>query len=108
MPMTVNKSDYYKVVENDDDPDTSFMDEEGHEETKKKWLNVELGCVGVQAEITLQIPCHNHYIEQTITSPGIWGVFVETRDDQYLEELFNEESEILTDMLTAIGIIVVD
>jgi len=41
MPMTVKKSDYYKVVPYDNDPDTSFMDEnkEDMKEMKQAWEN---------------------------------------------------------------------
>lgn len=108
MPMTVKKSDYFKVVPDDPDPDTSFMDQEDFKEMKQAWENHELQCYGVQAAVELQIPYGQDFIERVIETPGIWGVFSKNKDDPYHDELFEEEAKILTDMLTAIGIIVVD
>jgi hypothetical protein len=104
--MTVKKSDYFKVVPYDTDPDISFMDEEEHKQTKERWNRGEFECVGVKAAVELQIPYGKDFIDHVIESPGVWGVFVESKDNPYLEELFKEESKILTEMLTAIGIIV--
>jgi hypothetical protein len=48
--------------------------------------------------VELKIPYGKGHILQKIESPGLWGIESDSGDD-YLKSVFQEESEILADML---------
>jgi len=82
--MTVNKSDFRKRIVPDELSDVD--------------------AVGVYATGELRIPHGTGYICQRIQTPGLWGI--EGGTDNYLEAIFQEESETLTAMLNQLGVTV--
>lgn len=63
--------------------------------------------IGIRAKVTLEIPHGDSRIMQTIESPGLWGIESDSGED-YFQEVFKEESNILAGMLEALGVVVTD
>lgn len=63
--------------------------------------------VHVAAKVTVKIPFGDGYILHTVESPGLWGVESDS-DDDYVHEIFKEESRTLEQMLTKMGMEVID
>ena len=59
--------------------------------------------VGVRAAIELPIPFGKDRILTRIESPGLWGIESDSGED-YFDSVFQEESAILADMLTELGV----
>jgi len=100
--ITVKKFDIIREDIPDDDPDTSYLDQEGFEDRKKSY---EQGCFnfcGVRAKIRLEIPNGESKILQSIESPGLWGIEDDSGED-YFNEVFEEEKETLIQMLETMG-----
>lgn len=110
MPITVSKKDFKKIVTLDNDPDISWLKQEGFEEMRADYAKGTLEFYGVRARATLMIPFGVDFIPHNVDTPGIWGIamyghqIVET--DEHIQEMFVEECRTLTEMLTEIGVIV--
>lgn len=92
-----------KIVEYDDNPDISFLDQDGFEEEKQRYYNGHFTFVYCKATVTVYIPVNNDsFIMQEISSPGLYGIRVETLDDPYLNEIFDDEKETLLYMLKSL------
>jgi hypothetical protein len=108
MPtVTISKSDFQRHIIPDDSPDASYLDQEGFEQRKAQYERGEFHFIGVRAAVTLRIPYGTHYIETTVESPGLWGIESDS-DAEYLSSVFEEESDILRDMLDELRIRVID
>lgn len=63
--------------------------------------------VGVRAKTVISIPYGDGAVMQIITSPGLWGVemgdTITSEDEDYLNEVYEAEEEILLAMLAALG-----
>lgn len=103
--ITVHRSDFKRVVVPDDDPDPSYLEQDGFEDRLKAYRRGNFNYCGVRAAIELEIPApeKGHRILQTIESPGLWGV-EDDGDQEYLTEVFNDECDVLAHMLTEMGI----
>ena len=100
--MIVNTKDFVRKVDHDPDPDLSFMDQD----EKQAWVNGELVCIYVKAII--QIFLKNTKVTVLLESPGCYGIVVNSVDDPYVQEIFEEECKILADMLIEMGMTVQD
>lgn len=88
--MTVSKKSYERVIEDDGVTDSVDM-------------------CGVRARVILKIRNGAaSYITQSIISPGLWDIDSGSAHGQYGLEVYAEQCEILTHMLTTIGITVTD
>lgn len=98
-PMTIARSDFRRITRADAWSDPPWRDDAdcagGRDEC---WI-------GLQAEATFLIPLGNHFVIQTVTSPGLWGIDADS-DDAYLDEVFADECENLAVMLQALGVAV--
>ena len=63
----------------------------------------EFEFVGIRAAVELPIPFGKDRILTRIESPGLWGIESDSGED-YLESVFQEESNILADMLAELGV----
>lgn len=97
MAMTVKVSDFVKVVEDDEDPDVSFLEQEEFADRLREYRRGDYHFVGVYARTELMIPHGDHHIVHQIRSPGLWGI--ESDSGDYLDEVFKDECAVLADML---------
>ena len=59
--------------------------------------------IGIRAAVELPIPYGKDRILTRIESPGLWGIESDSGED-YLESVFQEESNILAGMLAELGV----
>lgn len=105
--ITLSKSDFYRRLIPDDCPDTSYLEQPGFEERLQQYRQGGFDYVGVRAAVDLPIPYGKDRILVKVESPGLWGVESDS-DEGYLDSVFQEEIDTLTDMLTELGVKVVD
>lgn len=98
--MNVSKADFKRVVIADEDPDASFLEQEGFEKRLAEYRRGDFHFVGVRAQVELKIPYGplGYSIVQVVHSPGEWGIESDS-DVSYFEEVYQEECEVLVDML---------
>ena len=101
--ITVSKSDFDRQIVPDDCPDSSYLEQEGFEDRQEQYRQGEFEFVGVRAAVELPIPFGKDRILTRIESPGLWGIESDSGED-YLESVFQEESNILADMLAELGV----
>ena len=63
--------------------------------------------IGIRARIKLEIPMGDHWINHTVETPGLWGIESDSGED-YFEEVFCNECQVLERMLEKMGIEVVE
>ena len=120
MAITVSRAEFKREVIPDPDPDPSYLDQDEWKERKREYARGWFGFVGVRAAVDVPIPvagfvgagvrapgADSHTIIQRIESPGLWGIESDSGDD-YFDEVFRDESAVLADMLTALGVTVTD
>jgi len=89
------------VVEHspDDDPDTSYLYQDGFEDRRQQWLDGQFHFIGIYSKAIVQL---SDSLMQTIKSGGLWGIESDSSRD-YLKEIEREEINQLTKELEAIG-----
>ena len=68
------------------------------------WRNDEWHFLGIQAKATIKIPHGTNpecWITAELLSPGLWGIESDSGDD-YFRQVYQEERDILTAMLTSL------
>ena len=101
--ITVSKSDFDRQIIPDDCPDTSYLEQEGFEDRLEELRQGAFDFIGVRAAVELPIPYGKDRILSRIESPGLWGIESDSGED-YLETVFQEESNILAGMLAELGV----
>jgi hypothetical protein len=101
--ITITKSEFDRELLPDDCPDASYLEQEGFEDRLAEYQRGEFGFIGIRVAVELPIPFGKGHILQKIESPGLWGIESDSGND-YLESVFQEESEILADMLAELGV----
>lgn len=100
--LVISRKAFVRHVEDDDTPDSSFMDAPGFEEDKAAWESGAWICVGVYA--TVELPDGT-----TARSFGLWNIFVGGGyGDPYLDDVYREECADLERQLKDRGIVVTD
>lgn len=87
------------VVVPDEDPDTSFMDQDEFEDRKEAFRRGDFSFVGIRAEAEIVVDG----IVQHITSGGLWGVESDA-GNPYICEVANEEYNDLRRILKTLGV----
>lgn len=87
------------VVEEDPDPDSSYLDQDDLKDRKAAHKRGEFGFVGLRVEADVIIES----TVQTLTSSGLWGIESDS-DKEYLESVAVEEYEQLRKVLKTIGV----
>jgi len=105
--ITLSKRDFYRRLIPDDSPDASYLEQPGFEDRLQQYRQGCFGFVGVRAAVELPIPYGADRILVTIESPGLWGVESDS-DEDYLDSVFQEECDTLTEILAELGVRVVD
>lgn len=105
--ITVSRADFTRELIPDSDPDTSWLEQNGWEERLAEYHDGGFGFVGVRASVDIDIPQGTYSIQQTISTPGLWGIESDS-GEEYLNQVFSEESSTLVEMLAALGVEVVD
>lgn len=98
-PLTVARSDFRRITRADAWSNIPWRDDADDAGGRDDYQ------IGIQAESTFLIPLGNHFVIQTITSPGLWGIDADS-DDGYLDEVFADECDNLAVMLQALGVAV--
>lgn len=83
----------------DEDPDTSYLEQEGFEKRLDQYKRGVFGFMGIRAKAVVQL---NGALTQTITSGGLWGI----EDDSgfsTIKEYSQEELADLRDQLLSMG-----
>lgn len=86
------------LVLHDEDPDTSWMDDDENEDRRQEYERGNFTFVGVVAEADLTV----EGTTQTIRSGGIWGV--ESDDKEYIESVADDEYADLRKILKTMGV----
>ncbi len=102
MP-SVERTDFEMTQIPDQDADTSYLEQEGFEERLAEYEDGAFGFIGIAAQI--QVPVKG--VIQTIQSAGLWGIESDS-GQKYLEEVFEEESDQLQEILEEMGFEVKD
>ena len=105
--ITVCKNDFNRKLIPDECPDASYLEQEGFEDRLEQYRQGAFEFVGIRAAVELPIPYGKDRILAKIESPGLWGIESDSGED-YFDSVFQEEISILTDMLTELGVKVVD
>jgi hypothetical protein len=87
------------IVEDDPEPDVSYLMQEGFEERRKAHKRGELGFLGVHVEADVFI----EDTEQTLVSPGLAGIESDL-DDGELDQIVSEEWTALRTVLKTVGV----
>jgi hypothetical protein len=87
------------IVEEDPDPDASYLDQDDFEDRRAAYKRGEFHFVGVRAEAEVTI----EETEQVLTSPGLWGIEGDL-DEEELMRVVSEEWSVLRDVLKTIGV----
>lgn len=98
-PMTVARGAFRRIIRADAWSAPPWRDHPEDADARDEYQ------IGLQAEATFLIPLGNHFVIQTITSPGLWGIDADS-DDGYLDEVFADECENLAAMLGELGVTV--
>jgi hypothetical protein len=87
----------------DNDPDTSYMDQDGFEDLKRSYENGDFFYIGIKAEAEI-LTSHNgkEWLINTITSGGLWGI-ESNSDESHLESIRMEEEHDLKAVLLKFG-----
>jgi hypothetical protein len=86
------------LVLHDDEPDTSYFDDEEFADRRAEYENGDFTFVGVRAEAEVVIDG----VTQTLTSGGIWGV--ESDAKEMIEEHASDEWSDLRQILKTVGV----
>lgn len=103
QPAFVSRGDFRREVLPDEFPDWSYLEQDGFADRLKAYRRGDFHYLGVRAAVTVPIPMDGHYILHEVRSPGLWGIESDSGDD-YLAEVFGEESHVLEEMLGALGV----
>ena len=87
------------LVEEDPDPEVSYLDQDEFEDRRAAFHRGEFGFVGVRVEADVII----QGTVQTLVSPGLWGIESDS-GDEYIESVAVEEYGELRKVLTAVGV----
>jgi len=83
----------------DEDPDTSFLDQDEFEDRKVAYERGDFSFVGIRSEAEIVVDG----ITQTIVSGGLWGVESDS-GDEYVKEVANDEYGDLRRILKTLGV----
>lgn len=106
-PLTASRRAFRRVVRIDEYADVSWLDDEAGRERLDSFRQGCWHMVGIQASANILIPLGCHFVTQTVTSPGLWGIESDS-GEEYLDQVFAEECANLAAMLAAIGVTVTE
>ena len=106
-PLTVSRRAFERIERIDEYPDISWLEDESGRERLAAFSEGAWHLVGIQAAATVLIPLGDHFVAQTVTSPGLFGIESDSGED-YFEAVFAEECASLAAMLAAIGVSVTE
>ena len=94
----MNTTEFTRVEVIDDDPDTSYLGQDGFEDRLASYDNGDFYFIGIQAKTTVSISTGENVILHDVVSPGVWGIESDS-GEEYLEEVFQDECATLANML---------
>lgn len=87
-----------RVIEPDEDPDTSYLDQEGYEDRRDEYREQRFHFIGIRAVAQVTV----NGTSMTISSPGLWGIEDDTVPG-YFDDVYRDELGTLGDLLTELG-----
>lgn len=106
-PLTASRHNFRRVERIDEYPDASWLDDDSGRERLDAFREGTWHLMGIQASANVLIPLGGHFVTQTVTSPGLFGIESDS-DEAYLDQVFDEECANLASMLSAIGVTVTE
>lgn len=100
--IVVSRADFKIDIIGDENPDVSYLEQEGFEERLAAYRNGDFGFIGIRASVQISIPHGKCFILQSFESPGLWGIESDS-DNDYLKSVGEEEKDVLADMLGAMA-----
>lgn len=94
----VVRSMHIRVIP-DENPDPSYLEQEGFEDRLKEYRRGDFNFVGVRAEADVEMGGVN----QKLTSGGLWGIEDDSGDEYLRNDVGKEEYLSLVDILEEIG-----
>jgi len=102
-PMTVSRQNFERITVVDEFPDLSWLDDVADRQRLEAYDHGFWNMIGVRAKATFLIPLNGHYVIQTITTPGLWGIESDS-DEDYLDDVYAAECAQLSSMLATLGV----
>jgi hypothetical protein len=96
---TAPKVHEIRVRVHDEDPDTSFLDQDEFADRRAEFERGDFSFVGVRAEAEVVV----EGVLQTLMSGGLWGIESDS-SKEYIEDVALEEYDGLREILKAIGV----
>src|SRR5574340_1275649 len=89
----------------DEDPDTSYLEQEGFEDALASYNRGDFGFVGVyaEAEVRRENVKGGYSSMHRIRTPGIWGIETDS-EDSYFREVGEDELDELKEILTSFNV----
>ena len=93
------------VVVCDQDPDTSWLEQDEWQDRLEAYRNGDFYFVGVYAEarVRFETPQGGWTQGSYVRTPGLWGIESDS-DESYIAEVGKEEQDELNDMLEALNV----
>ena len=105
--ITVSKRDFVRQILPDDCPDASYLEQDGFEERLQQYRQGRFRFMGIRAAVDAPITHAEGVIPITIETPGLWGIESDG-DEGYFDVVYQEECDILADMLAQLGVTVAE
>jgi hypothetical protein len=95
--------DFSRETVADEDPDTSYLEQDEFEDRLAAYRRGEFEFIGVRAMVAIWVPIGGTaFTRYELTSAGCWGIESDS-DEAYLNEIFEDEKTQLVDAMKAIG-----
>jgi hypothetical protein len=106
--LQINKSEFELQEIPDESPDWSYLEQDEFEDRLSEFKSGDFYFVGIRASVEIKIPSKQggYWTIQRISSPGLWGIESDSGSD-YFQEVFQEECNILSEMLETMGMKVI-
>ena len=102
--ISVHTSDFRLEELPDECPDCSYLEQAEFEDRLQEFHNGDFNFVGIRASVEIKIPHGSDtVISHRITSPGLWGIESDS-GEEYLRQVFKEESDVLSSMLAQLNV----
>ena len=73
-PLTASRRNFRRIERTDEYPDTSWLDDDAGRERLDAFREGTWHLIGIQASANVLIPLGSHFVTQTVTSPGLFGI----------------------------------
>lgn len=107
---TTKRSSFKRVVEEDPDPDPSYLDQPEWADRKKAYERDEFHFMHVYALCEVLVPAYcqaSHFTTFPLGTPGLYGIESDS-DQSYFDEVYAEECRSLEHMLKVLNVEIIE